>query len=665
MKRNLLKKILPLIFIIPTLFSCKKEVIYDDFTDNYQDKLPSFSQDGLTFHAFNWTFNQIKENLPSIVNSGFKNILTMPVQEPKNGGSSWRSFYQPLSFSIAKNSSLGSKDDLKNLCEEAEKYDISILVDIVANHMANITDEDLEDDGTPKVSPSVEEYEPILYQNRNEDVDGVHGITFHHNKNAISSGAETQYYQYGELPDLNTSNPYVQERVLSLLKECIDVGVDGFRFDTAKHIETEDDPSYPSDFWINTLDVAKVYYKNKTGNDLYAYGEILNTPLDRSIDLYTKRMLITDDGYCDQFASSIYNGNVNKIIDATYKVSDVKKEIAWVESHDEYTSSSSHMSNFSVSKLWAILASRKDLGGLYLARPNEDLVVGQIGSYYFENEFIATANRFHNRFVGANEFLSVNSNESIFINERVSSSDSGAFLINLSKIDGEKTVEVSLPNLEDGNYYDALTNNKVVVTSHKGNVKFSSSGMVYLLRSNKLPHPYFTISEREGSFVDDKEIKVTIQNYEEAYFTYNDETIKNKLEDSNSISLKGHCKDDGSVTINLFIKNKDFSISRSFTYHKISLIEGYFNVINLNPKYLTDYEVYIWSWEPSKWSKNYKIQDGRLLINTNGMTGFLIGLFEKGYEIKNIDVWDSNVVKQSSDIKGTALSLGFYDASNF
>ena len=53
-------------------------------------------------------------------------------------------------------------------------------------------------------------------------------------------------------------------------------GFDGFRFDAAKHIETEKDKNYGSSFWSNTLGVAKDYYKEKTGNELFAYGEILN-----------------------------------------------------------------------------------------------------------------------------------------------------------------------------------------------------------------------------------------------------------------------------------------------------------------------------------------------------------------------------------------------------
>jgi hypothetical protein len=86
----------------------------------------------------------------------------------------------------------------------------------------------------------------------------------------------------------------------------------------------------------------------------------------------------------------------------------------------------------------------------------------------------------------------------------------------------------------------------------------------------------------------------------------------------------------------------------------------------MNPKYLTDYELYMWSWgndNKGKWSKDYTVTDnGTILVDTTNLKGFLFGIFEKGYEIKNINAWDSEVKKQTSDI---VLENGFYDASNF
>ena len=102
------------------------------------------------------------------------------------------------------------------------------------------------------------------------------------------------------------------------------------------------------------------------------------------------------------------------------------------------------------------------------------------------------------------------------------------------------------------------------------------------------------------------------------------------------------------------------------TYTPLSIKEGFFNVLNLNPKYFTDYEIYLWSWGSGNghWSKDYTVENGVLLINLSTFkdTSFLIALFAKDYVISNVNAWDDNKIKQTGDI---AISSKFYDASNF
>ena len=647
-----------LLTLLPNLFSCGAKLPeFEDFADNYVDALPDNAEDGLTLHAFNWTYNQILSNLQSIKNAGFKNVLTMPVQQPKSGGASWWAFYQPLSMSIGDNSSLGTKEELKQLCDKAEQLGICILADVVVNHMATTDDEGKEPDGTPTVSPFVEDYEPVLYNNRNEDKD-ENGVTFHHNINAAGSGADTQYYAYGNLPDLNTSNKYVQSRVLSLLKECIDVGIDGFRFDAAKHIETSDDPNYPSDFWESTLGEAKKYYKEKTGSDLYAYGEILGSPSGRDLSYYTKLMRITDDGFAAQIKNALTSKDPSLMLGANLKTPESKDLIAWVESHDEFVTTNTHYSDVRVAKLWSVIAAKTGLGGLYLARPTDEYTVGQIGSYAYESEYVAVSNRFHNRFYDAGSYESADGD--CYINEKIKDSDQGALILNVGAVDTEKTVTVSVPHLDDGNYYDALTGNKAVVYGHKAYLKFEANGLAILTRSKEL-HPQLDISDRDCSFVGEKQITLSVKNASEAYYSFNDEETKTKIEDQATVTLKDHVKD-GACILRVYLKNGKNVYERTFTYKQVELKGGSFN---LDPKYLENYELYIWSWSPGRWSKDYTVEDGVILVNTDGMTGFLIGIFEKGYVITDINNWDKNVIKQSTDIKGETLKTGFVDMTGF
>ena len=634
---------------------------FEDFPDSYTDSLPDRAEDGLTLHAFNWTYAEVEANLESIRNAGFKNVLLMPVQQPKGGGAAWWAFYQPLSFSIGDSSALGTKEELAELCAEAEKYGICILADIVVNHMATTDDEGKEPDGTPTVCPAVEDYEPILYRNRNEDVDGV-GLTFHHNRGAKGTGADTQYYAYGNLPDLDTSNPYVQERVLSLLKECIDVGIDGFRFDAAKHVETSLDPDYPSDFWENTLEEAKAYYRQKTGGELYVYGEILSVPSGRGIENYTRFMRVTDDGFGGQVMSAFATKDPTKIINASLKTADASELIAWVESHDEYVTASNHYSDVRVAKCWSVIAAKKDLGGLYLARPTESLSVGQIGSYAFESEYVAVGNRFHNRFYAAASYESVDG--SCYVCEKIADGDQGALILKFGDVDTENAVEVAVPHMEDGNYYDALTGEKVVVSGGVAHLTFEHNGMAVITRSKDV-HPQLEISERDCVYVGHREITLTVRSCDEAYYYFTGESERYPIDGTASIYPDEHAAD-GVTELNVYLRKGANVLEQSFTYRRLQLVEGRFNVVNIPEKYLGgDYELYIWSWSPGRWSKDYEIVDGVMLVDVEGLDGFLIAVFEAGHEISDPNSWDSAVIKQSADIKGETLDEGFFDMTGF
>ena len=639
--------------------SCNKSAPIEETPDGYVDVLPE-NNEGNILQAFNWKFNDIKDNLSGIANAGFKAVQTSPVQQPKNGGPNWYSFYQPVSFAIGTDSPLGTKDELRELCTEAEKYGIAIICDIVFNHLANIKDGELEPDGTPKVSPEVESFEPYIYQHRND----AENPTFHHNKNAQGSGAITQYYAFGDLPDLNTANPYVQERSLALLKECIDVGVDGFRFDAAKHIETPYDPEYASSFWPNVLGAAKTYYHEKTGKDLIAYGEILNA-VDggRKIDYYTEYMKVTDNGYISKIASASVSGKAEKALEAEYtKKTDPTNLVTWVESHDTYVEAKSHISNRKTARQYAIITSRKGAVGMYLARPTENNDVGAIGDYFFEEEVVGVANRFHNRFVGYEEEQSAQ--EFVYMNERYQEGKgSGALLVSLSGV-GEK--EVKFSHMPNGVYYDQLSGEKFTIRNGKSKISFDDRGIVVLTQSKHELRPTIEISDRGASFAGSMKVSLKPNNFTEATYKINggeSKTITGNIE----ITLGDAVDENNMIHLDISLKNSEFSLERHLHYRKVSLIPGHLNIVNLKPSYLTDYEIYYWAWGGGSngiWLKNYTVQDGILLLDfsATSYTAFLLAIFPKGYVISDINNWDNHLLKQTGDISTKA---SFFDATNF
>jgi alpha-amylase len=91
------------------------------------------------------------------------------------------------------------------------------------------------------------------------------------------------------MPDLASENYYVQQVVANYINELKNIGVDGIRWDAAKHIQL---PSEGCSFWPTV-----------TAQGLYHYGEILVGPDDRGsgneglMKEYTNYMSVTDSTY--------------------------------------------------------------------------------------------------------------------------------------------------------------------------------------------------------------------------------------------------------------------------------------------------------------------------------------------------------------------------------
>ena len=334
-------------------------------------------QDYTVLHCWNWSMNTIKNNLNDIAAAGFKTIQLSPMQPQldyyANGRweDQWWKLYQPLGFSIAQSGQnvLGTKDELRSMCAEAETKGIKVIVDVVSNHLAGGSDKSL--------NWNVRNFEPDIYnQNLIHQLgDKTSSPGYNSNSEYILKGA------IGGFPDLQTENPLVQNRVISLLKEYIDVGVDGFRFDAAKHIETPDDGEYASQFWPNVLGAATSYAQSKGLPKPYYYGEILTTPgTRRDFEWYIKYMSVTDNEEGTEAIDAVEKKNPLVISNSLYKTAlPADKLVLWGESHDTYANdwgSTRGSESVDVNKAYCIQASRKDASSLYFARPNQGLGMG-------------------------------------------------------------------------------------------------------------------------------------------------------------------------------------------------------------------------------------------------------------------------------------------------
>ena len=319
-------------------------------------------QDMNILHAWNWKMNDIKSRLQAIKNAGYGAIQISPMQ-PKvdktsysneSTKSQWWKLYQPLAFKIAEGSEsfLGTKSDLTSLCTEAKKYNIKIVVDIVSNHLAGSNN------------------------NYSDQVYTRYPLHTYSGGGTNDNSVEAVVRGHIGLPDLDTSNKELQNDVLNMLKDYVDCGVSGFRFDAAKHIETPDDGEFASDYWPTILNGTTTYALNKNLDQPYYYGEVLNTcGTGRSFSSYTKMMSICDNNQGSDLVKAVNNKSLSSIKKTYNTGANPDHLVLWAESHDTYSNDSGYektrdYSTETINKAYIIQASRKDAATLYFARPN-------------------------------------------------------------------------------------------------------------------------------------------------------------------------------------------------------------------------------------------------------------------------------------------------------
>lgn len=549
--------------------------------------------DGVMLHAFNWSYNTIKENLPAIAAAGYTTVQTSPVQQPKDYSTSgdvtgqWWKLYQPISFHIAEQSWLGTKDDLKSLCDEADKYGIKIICDIVSNHIAN-ADETRPD----TVSNQVKKYEPDFYKKRR-----TYTRTYKGNASDSSVQAVVQGH-VSNCPDLVTNDTAVQTYIINLLKECIDCGVDGFRFDAAKHIETEDDGEYASDYWKNITTSASSYYTQKTGDDLYIYGEILNNcGADRSYSSYTKYINVTDNRTGDAVLYNVSKGKASTATNATYKSGvAASNAVLWAESHDTYEgnsgssgfSNTADVSDENVVKAWAIVASRKDSTALFFARPGTALMGGVSTDTTYKSTVVSEINKFHNLFVGQSEKLGSSGNIAY-----VARGTSGIVLSNCKGTNA--SVSISGTGLADGKYTDTVSGAEFTVANGVLTGSIGKTGVAVVYNGTTTPKAINSVES--GSFRGDTmALTLSLENATSGTYCLDDSTPV-KFTGTTSIRIGSDYKPGETITLTVTATDGVKTSSMVYKYTKSTAQESGVYVF-FNPAtqkgWSAPYQVYIY-----------------------------------------------------------------------
>ena len=503
--------------------------------------------DGAILHAWNWSFDTIKSRLPEIKAAGYKAVQTSPIQankDPYTDNSKWWILYQPINFKIG-NTQLGSRDQFKSMCEEAEKYDIDIIVDVVANHTGNRGDGADAYYPHNSVDPSIKNNESFWHDHR--------GVDDWNNR--------WQVTQWGiGLPDLNTANRQLQDMIIDFLNDAIACGADGFRFDAAKHIELPSDPA-GSDFWPRVLG-------SLDRDDLFIYGEVLQGGAD-NITGYHQYMATTVDWYGGSVRSAVgYHGSANVNNAKTYPISaNPSNLVTWVESHDTYANDHKEtvaLTNEQIKLGWAIIAGRADSTPLFFNRTAGGYLAGSIGSAgdnMWKDPIVVAANNFRNAMAGENEYVRTQGNN-LFITER---GTSGVMIVNVG---GSTNVncDTKLPN---GQYKDTVSGNTFTVSNGKLTGNIGNRTIATIILKDVVKEPTVSSSVETGTkFVDSINVTLTAQNTTKATYSINGGVAKTYT-NGQSITLGSDIAVGETVKLTLVGENSEGkTVTKTYTYKK-------------------------------------------------------------------------------------------------
>lgn len=532
-------------------------------------------QDGVILHAWDWSFDNIRRNMKDIADAGYTAVQTSPIQPYKQAADegnetneTWWLFYQPTDFKVTaskEDNLLGSEKEFRAMCDEADRYGIKVIVDVVANHIAATRT------GGNGYDDSIAEY--------------LKNDEFYHNTSfpAIDYGnrasiiCDSMGSLPNTLPDLNTENPELQAYILDFLKACIDDGADGFRFDAAKHIGVPADGEEYT-FFPNVVNGAKEYYVEKadtTADSLYCYGEILDQPGgDTKASDYTSFVKVTDNSTSASIRGAVVAGNSSgAALSIYYKNVPARDVVLWAESHDEYQNAGGASCKTDISdinKTWALVAARADATALYYARTDGFHAgnIGEIGTYYWKNPEVAAVNDFHNFFAGTGEYLSNDGNVAM-----VERGSQGAVLVNTSG----KTVRVDKMQahaLLDGSYVDQVTGRKFTVKDGKLSGVIGSTGIAVLYNPKDQINPGVTISNQGQTFFDEYiDVEIGLTNADYGTYSVNGEKAV-RFDEKTVLRLGEGVSFDSDVVLTLTAVRGEKEVTSKYTFRKAAWVDN-------------------------------------------------------------------------------------------
>lgn len=529
---------------------------------------------GAILHAWMWSFNTITENMQAIAEAGYTPIQTEPMSRIKvneaNGKKfteNWYYVYQPTSTSIG-NFVVDTEDDLKRMTTEAHKYGVRIIVDVVANHFTS---------GWNAIDSSWKD--KSLFHSRS-NCSGANGD----NINCGNRWQVTQCHLLG-LWDINTQNQTAADKMKEFLERAVADGVDGFRFDAAKHVELPDELGSHSIYWDTILQ----------NGAQYQYGEVLqgDSGLDYKAyaDLFTK---YSSDGvgntasaYGQTVRAAIKNGNLSAGTLNNISSDGAKNNqlVTWVESHDNYANGdkeSTYLNDYQLKIGWALVASRQAGAPLYFNRPvgsggsnpqfAEKSQLGDAGDDMWKDASVAAVNHFRNAMDGEAEYLRNcnGQNSCLMVECYVSDGNNANDGVVIANMGGDQSLVGSATTLDDGTYKDQVNGGTITVAGGRitaGTAKGNTVSVYYDASGSTTKVASVTATASKSFSTDTTTVTLYAKNVKNAKYTTS-EGESGSFKDGDTIEVGSSIGVGEKVTVTATNEETGEKLKNTYTYTK-------------------------------------------------------------------------------------------------
>ncbi|WEK12851.1 MAG: pullulanase-type alpha-1,6-glucosidase [Candidatus Microbacterium phytovorans] len=233
---------------------------------------------------------------------------------------------------------LGTNAELEAFIDDAHAEGIDVYFDIITNHTADVISYEegqysyIDQETSPYRDASGTAFDPADYAGTGDfpDLDAatsfpytpvvsaaeadvkvpawLNDVTLYHNRgDSTYSGESTTFGDFAGLDDLMTEHPDVVSGFVDVYQDWIDLGIDGFRIDTAKHVDFA--------FWKQWTTEVLDYAHAQGKDDFFMFGEVYDadpaalSPYVRGTDMNS----VLDFGFQSAATSFAKGGNVSTL----------------------------------------------------------------------------------------------------------------------------------------------------------------------------------------------------------------------------------------------------------------------------------------------------------------------------------------------------------------